>query len=97
MKTKHRALPRGIELLREHINRNETTLTRFCEDNGLDRFALLRIMNADGARDLRVSVNLAASIERASKGAVPIAAWESEEVDSDDPTGLVATAEEHAA
>lgn len=88
---KRRALPRGIQLLRDYIDKKNTTLTRFCEEHELDRFAVLRVMNADGERDLRVSVNLAAAIARATKNKVPISAWESpaepDPVEAIDTTG----------
>lgn len=67
--------PEGARLLREHVAKLGTTVTRFCEDHGIDRFVALPALN--GKRK-RVSVDFALAIERATDGAVPMASWATE-------------------
>jgi hypothetical protein len=68
----------GPELLAAFFERHATNMTRFAEENGIDRVRLLRLLkSAREGKTVRVSVNFALELERATKGEVPVAAWAS--------------------
>lgn len=71
------AIPRGVALLAEYLRREDLTHEEFAarDPSGrLDRPLIGRLLSGERAK--RVSVNLAAAIERASRGFVPVEAWE---------------------
>lgn len=65
--------PPGSVLLRQHIDTAGTSIPAFALAAGIDRTQLQRLIEGSGAK--RVSVQTATRIERASKGAVPVSAW----------------------
>lgn len=69
--------PPGSVLLRQHIDSAGTSIPAFALAAGIDRTQLQRLIEGSGAK--RVSVQTATRIERASKGAVPVSAWATEE------------------
>jgi hypothetical protein len=81
---KERPLCEGARLLRAYIDEHfNTSVQRFANERltglrGADRVRVLRALNGESKR---FSVNFAAAIERATDGAVPVAAWET----TDDP------------
>lgn len=71
------ATPRGVALLAEYLQREGLTHEEFADRDAsgrLDRPLIGRLLSGERAK--RVSVNLAAAIERASRGFVPVEAWE---------------------
>ena len=79
-------IPRGVALLAEYLAREGLTYEAFVKRDStgrLDRPLIGRLLSGERAK--RVSVNLAAAIERASEGFVPVEAWESPITD-DAPT-----------
>lgn len=67
-------LSKGARMLRAFVDENypEGGVPRFCEVKKLDRIAVQRAMNGSTKR---VSVGLAAKIEDATGGFVPMRAW----------------------
>ena len=70
-------LPPGVALLAAYLDREGLSHEAFANRDTmgrLDRPLIGRILSGERAK--RVSVNLAAAIERASHGEVPAASWE---------------------
>jgi len=63
---------RGAALLRRYLTRRDLSLYAFCQLHALDRIAMARLIKGERKR---VSVDVAHAIERATEGAVPMAAW----------------------
>ncbi len=72
--------PPGSVLLRQHIDTAGTSIPAFALAAGIDRTQLQRLVEGSGAK--RVSVQTATRIERASKGAVPVSAWATDDDDA---------------
>ncbi len=64
-------IPAAQQLL-DHIRALDTTVPAWCEEHGLDRIRIQRIVN--GERWRRITADMAFAIERATKGKVK-AAW----------------------
>lgn len=63
---------RGAHLLREHLDARGLSIPGFAEQHNLCRLTLQKLVKGQAKR---VSVDLAWSIEQATEGAVPMAAW----------------------
>lgn len=63
----------GAVLLERHIREKHRTVPAFCEATGLERTYISRLI--DGDRGDRMPVTMAAKIEAATDGDVPMAAW----------------------
>jgi hypothetical protein len=72
---KGRMVTKGARDLRAYMNRNGMNLPEFCEQHGLDRINVKRIL--DGERQ-RITVDFALAIERATGGEVRWKRWASE-------------------
>jgi hypothetical protein len=65
-------------MLTAYFERHGTNMTRFAEEKGIDRIRLLRLLkSAREGKTVRMSVNFAVEIERATEGEVPVSAWAS--------------------
>lgn len=74
-----RSEPQAIQALKAYIAANfSDSISAFAAEKKLDRVQILRVLN--GTRGKRMTVKLAADIERATEGTVPIALW-AEDVD----------------
>lgn len=62
----------GAEPLRAYIDRLDKSVPEWCEDNGLDRFTIQRLLNGELQR---VSVELAFDIEQATSEEVEWSLW----------------------
>lgn len=63
----------GAVLLERHIREKYRTVPAFCEATGLERTYISRLI--DGDRGDRMPVQMAAKIETATGGDVPIPSW----------------------
>jgi hypothetical protein len=63
-----RRITDGGRELRAYLTENKVSVPDFCEQHGLDRIQVQRVLN--GERWKRITVDFADSIERATKGRV---------------------------
>ena len=66
-------LSEGARRLRVFLDENGLSIQRFCIQHCLDRVAIQRVLK--GERGARMGVELAADIEDATAGAVPMRSW----------------------
>ena len=67
-------LTEGAKLLRAHITLSGLNIPDWCDKHGVERITLQRVVNGDR---LRISVDFALTIEKVTRGAVPVSAWAS--------------------
>lgn len=63
----------GARLLRAYLKANRISVPKFCEDHGLDRIQVQRVLN--GERWQRISVNFAMDIRKATGGRISLDKW----------------------
>ena len=68
-----RTVSDGVRKLRAFLTNHSLSIQRFCIAHGLDRIAVQRLLK--GERGIRMGVELAADIEDATDGEVPMRAW----------------------
>lgn len=76
----------GAVLLERHIREKHRTVPAFCEATGLERTYISRLI--DGDRGDRMPVQMAAKIETATGGDVPIPSWAQRDDDSTPPEAV---------
>lgn len=62
----------GVLLTRAYLKRINSSIPKFCEDHGLDRLQVQRILNGE---QRRISVEFADAMERATEGRVGWRTW----------------------
>jgi len=67
-------LTEGAKLLRAHITLSGLSIPDWCDKHAVPRITLQRVVNGDR---LRISVDFAIAVEKATGGAVPVRAWAS--------------------
>ena len=81
--SEERRITDGGRALRAHIKRIGSNVPRFCEEHHLDRIQVQRVLN--GERWQRITVDFAASIERATDGDVSWRSFLSDTATADPP------------
>lgn len=79
-----RRITDGARDLRAYLTEHSISVPDFCEEHGLDRIQVQRVLNGD--RWKRITVDFAHAIDRATGGSVPWTTWRSTTaVDPADP------------
>lgn len=65
-------MTKGGAALRAYLDERGISVPRFCEEKGLDRIQVQRMLNGERKR---VSLDFAASIDRATNGVVAMLLW----------------------
>lgn len=68
-----RRITDGGRDLRAYLDANEISVPDFCEQHGLDRIQVQRVLNGD--RWQRITVDFAFAIDRATRGKIAWTRW----------------------
>ena len=66
----------GAKQLRRYLVKKRFSIGEFCLENKLDRVQIGRLLRGHRGAGNKITVRLAYSIELATNGAVPVAAWD---------------------
>lgn len=74
MEKKRHPLPEGVSLFLAHLAELGVSQTAFCDEKGIDRITVQRIVNGERQR---ITVDFAMKMRDATGGKVPVETWES--------------------